>query len=175
MQRRAARFVKNEYSTTYGTIMIILNDLKWPTFEKRRKVTRLTMMFKVVSSLSAIQFPPYILFKTRPGIRQFHPKTFIQRMELLYQIVSLKSSQKSVWKRPLCAIFTLRFCRPWKRFTYLLLTQTWRELNFQWFLIPLLARHLNASYFPNSSTGHLQLYARTVHERKRHQPESEFA
>ena len=96
VQRRAARFVENEYSITPGTIMIILNDLKWPTFEKRRKVTRLTMMFKVVSSLSAIQFPPYILFKTRPGIRQFHPKTFIQRMELLYQIVSLKSSQKSV-------------------------------------------------------------------------------
>ena len=174
VQRRAARFVENEYSITPGTIMIILNDLKWPTFEKRRKVTRLTMMFKVVSSLSAIQFPPYILFKTRPGIRQFHPKTFIQRMELLYQIVSLKSSQKSVWKRPLCAIFNLRFCRPWKRFTYLLLTQTWPELNFQWFLIPLLARHLNASCFPNSYTGHLQLYPRTVHEWKQHQPESEF-
>ena len=35
--------------------MIILNDLKWPTLEKRRKVTRLTTMFKVVTSLSAIQ------------------------------------------------------------------------------------------------------------------------
>ena len=46
VQRRTARFVKNEYSTTYGTIMIILNDLKWPTFEKRGKVTRLTMMVK---------------------------------------------------------------------------------------------------------------------------------
>ena len=78
MQRRTARFVKNEYSTTYGTIMIILNDLKWPTFEKRGKVTRLTTMFKVVSSLSAIQVRPCKLFKRRQGIRQFHPKTFIQ-------------------------------------------------------------------------------------------------
>ena len=73
-----ARFVKNEYSTTPGTVMIILNDLKWPTFEKRRKVTRLTTMFKVVSSLSAIQVRPCKLFKRRQGIRQFHPKTFIQ-------------------------------------------------------------------------------------------------
>ena len=45
--------------------MIILNDLKWPTFEKRRKVTRLTTMFKVVSSLSAIQVRPCKLFKRR--------------------------------------------------------------------------------------------------------------
>ena len=71
-------FVKNEYSTSPGTVMIILNDLKWPTLEERRKVTRLTTMSKVVSSLSAIQVPPYILFKRRQGIRQFHPKTFIQ-------------------------------------------------------------------------------------------------
>ena len=58
--------------------MIILNDLKWPTLEKRRKVTRLTTMFKVVSSLSAIQVPPYVLFKRRKGIRKFHPNSFIQ-------------------------------------------------------------------------------------------------
>ena len=38
---------------------------------------------KVVSSLLAIQFPPYILLKRRQGIRQFHSKTFIQRLELL--------------------------------------------------------------------------------------------
>ena len=78
MQRRAARFVKNEYSTSPGTVMIILNDLKRPTLKKRRKVARLTTMFKVVSSLSAIQVPPYILFKRRQGIRKFHPKTLIQ-------------------------------------------------------------------------------------------------
>ena len=143
VQRRAARFVENEYSITPGTVMIILNDLKWPTLEKRRKVTRLTTMFKVVSSLSAIQVPPYILFKRRKGIRKFHPNSFIQvdaekkktnsNTVLLqvqsetgtsYQIVSLKSSQKRLSKRPSCAIYNSRFCRPWKRFTYLLLTQT---------------------------------------------------
>ena len=168
---------------------MIWNGQHW----EKKEVTRLTMMFKVVFSLSAIQVPPYILFKRRKGIRKFHPNSFIQvdagkkkkntNTVLLqvqsetgtsYQIVSLKSSQKRLSKRPLCAIYNSRFCRPWKRFTYLLLTQTWPELNFQWFLIPLLARHLNASYFPNSYTGHLQLYPRTVHEWKQHQPESEF-
>ena len=58
VQRRAARFVKNEYSTAPGTATKLLNDLKWPTLDKRRKVARLTMMFKVVSGLSAIKFPP---------------------------------------------------------------------------------------------------------------------
>ena len=55
MQRRAGRFVNNEYSITPGTVTKILNDLKWPTLEKRRKVA---MMFKVISGLSAIQFSP---------------------------------------------------------------------------------------------------------------------
>ena len=54
VQRRAARFVKSEYSTTPGSVTKILNDLEWPTLEKRRKVARLTMMFKVVSGLSAL-------------------------------------------------------------------------------------------------------------------------
>ena len=36
------------------------------------------MMFKMVSGLLAIQFPPYILFKRRQSTRQFHPKKFIQ-------------------------------------------------------------------------------------------------
>ena len=30
MQRRVARFVKNECSATTGTVTKILNDLKWP-------------------------------------------------------------------------------------------------------------------------------------------------
>ena len=62
----------------------------------------------------------------------------------------------------------LRFYRPCKICTYLLMTQTWLELTFQWFLIPPLALHLNASCFPNSSTGHLPLYPRRVHEWKQH-------
>ena len=78
MQRRATRFVKSEYSTIPGSVTKILNDLEWPTLEKRRKVARLTMMFKVVAGLSAIQLPPYILFKRRQGTRQFHPMKFIQ-------------------------------------------------------------------------------------------------
>ena len=115
MQRRAANFVKNLYSTTPGTVTPILHDLKWLTLEKRRKVTLHTIMFKVVSGLSAIQFPPYILFKRRQGTRRFHPKKFIQvgaktnryqqsETGTPYQIASLESSQKRLSKRPSCVI-----------------------------------------------------------------------
>ena len=38
VQRRAARFVKNECSTTTGTVTKILNDLKWP-LEKESDTT----------------------------------------------------------------------------------------------------------------------------------------
>ena len=117
MQKRAANFVKNLYSTTPGTVTPILHDLKWLTLEKRRKVTLHTIMFKVVSGLSAIQFPSYILFKRRQGTRRFHPKKFIQvgantnkyQSVLLqiqsqtgtpYQMVSyLKSSQSEAFKK----------------------------------------------------------------------------
>ena len=37
-QRRAARYVKNEYGTNPGTITKILNDLKWPILGKFLKV-----------------------------------------------------------------------------------------------------------------------------------------
>ena len=45
---------------------------------EKKKVARFTTMFKVVSGLSATQFPPHILFKRRQGTRQFHLKNFIQ-------------------------------------------------------------------------------------------------
>ena len=117
MQRRATNFVKNLYSTTPGTVTPILHDLKWLTLEKRRKVTLHTIMFKVVSGLSAIQFPPYILFKRRQGTRRFHPNKFIQvgantnkYQSVLLQIQSqtgtphqmvsyLKSSQSEAFKK----------------------------------------------------------------------------
>ena len=114
---------KNLYSTTPGTVTPILHDLKWLTLEKRRKVTLHTIMFKVVSGLSAIQFPPYILFKRRQGTRWFHPKKFIQvgantnkynqfycrynhRLELLTKWChTWKAVSRRLSKRPTCAIF----------------------------------------------------------------------
>ena len=106
MQRRAARFLKNEYSITPGTVTNILTDMKWPTLGHQ-----------------LYRFPPCVWFKRRQDTRQFHPKKFFQvnaktnkysntfflhvqsETGNLYQVVSLKSSQWRLSKRPSWAIF----------------------------------------------------------------------
>ena len=79
--------------------------------------------FKVVSGHQLYPFPPCIWFKRRQGTRQFHPKKFFQVNAKtnkysnavllhvqsdtgnLYKVVSLKSSQWRLSKRPSWAIF----------------------------------------------------------------------
>ena len=120
MQRRAEDFVKNEYSITPGTVTKILNDLKWPTLEKRRKVA---MMFKVISGLSAIN-PIFTLINHLKGDRALGNSTLRHSFKLVpkqtntntvllhvqsetgthYQIVSLKRHQWRILNWPSCAI-----------------------------------------------------------------------
>ena len=65
VQRRAARFVKDEYSRTPGTVTSIYRDLNWDTLEKRRKILRLTLLHKVLHGGVYIALPSYIHTKTR--------------------------------------------------------------------------------------------------------------
>ena len=58
MQRRAARFVKNEYSTTPGTVAKILNYLKWP-----KSSTTHNDVYSQFCGLSALQFYPIYYLK----------------------------------------------------------------------------------------------------------------
>ena len=41
VQRRAARFVSNNYSRTPGTVTSLLNDIKWNSLQTRRQYSRL--------------------------------------------------------------------------------------------------------------------------------------
>ena len=49
VQRRAARFVKKCTQRTPGTITSLLEELKWPSLEQRRKQTRLTNLYTIVT------------------------------------------------------------------------------------------------------------------------------
>ena len=52
VQRRAARFVYNDYRTrTPGCVTNMLRDLDWNSLEERRRQSRLTMMFKIQHQL----------------------------------------------------------------------------------------------------------------------------
>ena len=48
VQRRAARFVKNDYSN-FSSVTAMMQDLEWPTLEERRWVIKVTMLFKILN------------------------------------------------------------------------------------------------------------------------------
>ena len=53
IQRRAARFVRNNYKYT-TSVSHLLSELSWEQLSERRRVTRLTMMYKAVHGLVAL-------------------------------------------------------------------------------------------------------------------------
>ena len=64
VQRRAARFVKNDYtSRTQGCVTSMLTSLEWQTLEQRRRISRLVMMYKIQHQLVDIDRDLYL----RPG------------------------------------------------------------------------------------------------------------
>ena len=65
VQRRAARWVKQEYSMT-TSVTAILNNLEWNLLSKRRQFSRLTLFFKFLH-----QDPPVIRIS-----QHYPPSTF---------------------------------------------------------------------------------------------------
>ena len=77
VQRRAARFVKKCTQRTPGTVTSLLEELKWPSLEQRRKQTRLTNLYKIVNAgTRAVEIPNYFRQKERQT-RNYHPLKFI--------------------------------------------------------------------------------------------------
>ena len=75
-QRRAARFVKKCNQRTPATVTSLLEELKWPLLEQRRKQTRLTNLYRIVNGTLAIEIPNYFNQKERQT-RNYHPLKFI--------------------------------------------------------------------------------------------------
>ena len=75
-QRRAARFVKKCNQRTPATVTSLLEELKWPLLEQRRKQTRLTNFYKIVNGTLAVEIPNYFSQKERQ-IRNYHPLKYI--------------------------------------------------------------------------------------------------
>ena len=64
VQRRAARFVINDYtSRTQGCVTSMLTSLERQTLEQRRRISRLVMMYKIQHQLVDIDRDLYL----RPG------------------------------------------------------------------------------------------------------------
>ena len=76
VQRRAACFVKKCNQRTPGTITSLLEELKWPSLEQRRKQTRLTNLYKIVNGTLAVEIPNYFRQEERQA-RTYHPLKFM--------------------------------------------------------------------------------------------------
>ena len=58
LQRRAARWIKNSYSS-YDSVSNMLEDLGWRSLENRHIDSQLVMFYKIIYGYVAVQIPPY--------------------------------------------------------------------------------------------------------------------
>ena len=75
VQRRGARFVKHQYHDR-SSVTDILEDLKWKSLEKRRKESRLTMMYKLVKQQVASD-PDKHLMKLQKQSRSANTNSYV--------------------------------------------------------------------------------------------------
>lgn len=76
LQRRAARWVTNRYSS-YDSVTEMLSDLGWRSLENRRNDARLAMFYKITYGLVAVSVPTYFERPIRLS-RHMHPLCYRQ-------------------------------------------------------------------------------------------------
>ena len=78
IQRRAARFrfVTGLYSH-YQSVSTLIKELEWDSLSLIRTVNRLTIMYKILNNLIAIDIPPEMMLKSR-SLRRKHKFSFTQ-------------------------------------------------------------------------------------------------
>jgi hypothetical protein len=76
VQRKAARFVKNNYDR-HCSVTSMLKELNWSTLAERRKITRLYIFFKAHEGYLSIPVRNLLCPVTRPT-RRTHQKSYIE-------------------------------------------------------------------------------------------------
>ena len=72
VQRRAARYVTNNYRNT-SSVTAMLNHLQWPTLENRRNISRVTMLYKITNNLVAVNPELYLTHQPILYTRNYNP------------------------------------------------------------------------------------------------------
>ena len=75
IQRRAARFVKNRYRNT-SSVSKMLEDMKWPPLQNRRRIARLAMLYHIHHDLVSVNAIRSKLLPLPPRKRRGHDKQF---------------------------------------------------------------------------------------------------
>ena len=76
VQRRAARWISNDYSYQ-SSVTTMLNNLKWRSLQHRRDDARLVLFYKIIHGLVAFPMPPYIIHLLKQT-RLSHPLAYRQ-------------------------------------------------------------------------------------------------
>ena len=77
VQWRAARFATNTCGREKGSVTRALDQSKWES-GKRRKVARLTLLYRTLNGQSAVSVLDYVKFQSYLETRFSHPNKFIQ-------------------------------------------------------------------------------------------------
>ncbi|MCG8032702.1 MAG: reverse transcriptase domain-containing protein [Candidatus Thiodiazotropha taylori] len=77
VQRRAARWVLNDYST-HSKVSKMLEKLSWRTLEQRRADSRLVLFYKIIHGYVAVPLPTYIVPISRASRRTTHSLAYRQ-------------------------------------------------------------------------------------------------
>ena len=73
VQRRAARWVLNDYRYT-SSVTLMLKQLLWPTLMLRCRISRLSILYKAIQQRLSLT---YYLLPTVQSTRQYHPSHFV--------------------------------------------------------------------------------------------------
>ena len=76
VQRRAARWVLTDYRYT-SSVTLMLKQLSWPTLMLRRRISRLSILYKAIQQQLSLIIPSYYLPPTIRSTRQYHPSHFV--------------------------------------------------------------------------------------------------
>ena len=78
VQRRAVRWINNDYTRGENSITAQRKQLKWPTLEHRRLESRMVIFYKIIHNQIAIPIPSYLVKATRvtrQGTLYIRPRT----------------------------------------------------------------------------------------------------
>ena len=75
VQRRAARYVLNRYHNT-SSVTEMIHELQWPSLESRRKMQRLSMMYKIRHGLVILDNSECRLIPSAKRLRTGHDQSY---------------------------------------------------------------------------------------------------
>ena len=76
VQRRAARFVMRRYHNT-SSVSDMITELQWPSLEDRRRIARMSMMYKIHHNLVCVRNIKGQLHPLPPRQRRGHDQQFV--------------------------------------------------------------------------------------------------